>query len=56
MFSSVDLSVAAGKINLSKGYEGYDFTASQAASCKHLQGQNRRFRIFAAGYWKDFQN
>jgi hypothetical protein len=29
----------------------YDFTESQAASC-HC----RRFRVFEAGYWKDFQN
>jgi hypothetical protein len=51
MFSYADLSVAAGKINLP---QGYDFAASQAASCKHLQSQNRRFRVFAAGYWKIF--
>jgi hypothetical protein len=34
----------------------YYFTESQAASCKHFQRQNRRFRVFEAGYWKDFQN
>jgi hypothetical protein len=34
----------------------YDFTESQAASCKHFQYQNRRFRVFEAGYWKYFQN
>jgi hypothetical protein len=41
---------------LTTGGNGYDFTESQAASCKHFQGQNRRFRVFEAGYWKDFQN
>jgi hypothetical protein len=29
---------------------------AQAASCKHFQCLNRRFRVFKAGYWKDFQN
>ncbi len=28
----------------------YDFTVSQAASCKHFQCQNRRFRVFEASY------
>ncbi len=27
-----------------------------AASCKHFQCQNCRFRVFEAGYWKDFWN
>ncbi len=45
------------KINLSQAASGtYDFTESQAASCRHFQSQNRRFRVFEAGYWKDFQN
>jgi hypothetical protein len=28
----------------------------QGLSCKHFQGQNRRFRVFEANYWKEFQN
>jgi hypothetical protein len=32
------------------------FTESQAATCNHFQCQNRRFRIFEAGFWKEFQN
>jgi hypothetical protein len=28
----------------------YDFTVSQAASCKHFQCKNRRFRVFEAIY------
>jgi len=44
-----------GKINLSLA-ASFSFTESQAASCKHFQCQNRRFRFFEAGYWKDFQN
>jgi hypothetical protein len=32
----------------------YDFTEPQAASCKHFQSQNRRFRVFEAGYWEEF--
>jgi hypothetical protein len=55
MFSSADLSLAAGKMRknllLVTGGFRYDFTESQAASC-----QIRRFRVFEAGYWKDFQN
>jgi hypothetical protein len=31
------------------------FTESQEASCKHFQYQNRRFKVFEACYWKDFQ-
>jgi hypothetical protein len=34
----------------------YDFTESQAAFCKHFQCENRRIRVFEAGYRKDFQN
>jgi len=59
MFSSDDLSLASGKMR--KNYLvtevfRYDFTEAQAASCKHLQCQNRRFRVFEAGYWKDIQH
>jgi hypothetical protein len=43
------------KINLSQAAPN-DFTESQAASCKHIQFQNRRFRVFEAGYWKEFRN
>ena len=28
----------------------YDFTKSQAASCKHFQCQNHRFMVFEEGY------
>jgi hypothetical protein len=59
MFSSADLSLAAGKMcehQLVTGGFRYYFKESQAASCKHFQCQNRRFRVFEAGYWKDFQN
>jgi hypothetical protein len=59
MFSSADLSLAAWKNAQEPTVTGgfrYDFTESQAASCKHFQCQNRRFRGFEAGYWKDFQN
>jgi hypothetical protein len=34
----------------------FTFTDSQEASCKHFQCQNRRLRVFEAGYWKDYQN
>jgi hypothetical protein len=34
----------------------YDFSASQAVSCKHSQCKNCRFRVFESGYWKDFKN
>jgi hypothetical protein len=34
----------------------YDFTESQAASCKHFQRQSRRFMVLKDGYWMDFQN
>jgi hypothetical protein len=34
----------------------YDFTESQAASCKHFQCKNHRFRFFEAGFWKEFEN
>jgi hypothetical protein len=58
MFSSADLSFAAGKmrenLHVTIGFR-YSFTESQAASCKHFQCQNRRFRVFESGYWKYFQ-
>jgi hypothetical protein len=41
---------------LVRGGFRYDCTESQAASCIHFQCQNRRFRVFEAGYWKNFQN
>ncbi len=57
MFSSADLSLAAGKIRknsfVTVGFR-YDFTESQAASCMYFQSQNRQFRVFDAGYWNDF--
>jgi hypothetical protein len=58
MFSSADLSlVAAGEnTHLVTGGLRYDFTQSQAVSCKHIQRRNHRLRVFEAGYWKDFQN
>jgi hypothetical protein len=34
----------------------YDFTEPQAAFCKLFQCQNRRFRVFEAGYLMDFKN
>jgi hypothetical protein len=52
MFSSADLSLSAGKMRRNKLVTGgfrYDFTESQAASCKHFQCQSRRFRVFKAG-------
>jgi hypothetical protein len=59
MFSSADLSLAAVKMRENQpvinGFRHY-FTESQAAFCKLFQCQNRRSRIFEAGYWKDFQN
>jgi hypothetical protein len=59
MFSSADLSLAAGKMRKNKlvtdGFR-YDFTYSQAASYKHFQCLNRSFMIFEEGYCKDFQN
>jgi hypothetical protein len=49
MFYSTDLSKwlqgKCARINL-----------SQPASCKDIQCQNCRFRVFEAGYWKDFHN
>jgi hypothetical protein len=46
MFSNADLSLAAGKMHknliITGGFR-YDFTESQAASCKHFQYQNRRY-------------
>jgi hypothetical protein len=50
MFSSADLSLAAGKMR--KSYTGgfrYDFTEPQAVFCKHFHRQIRRFRVFEAG-------
>ncbi len=57
MFSSADFSLAAGKMRenyLVTGGFLYYFTESQAASCKHFQWQDRRFRVCEAGYCKDF--
>jgi hypothetical protein len=59
MFSSADLSLAAGKMRknyLVTGGFQYGFTESQAVYCKHFQCQNRRFTVLEVGYWKDFQN
>ncbi len=56
---SGDLSLASRNMRKNWSVTGgfrYDFTESQAASCTHFQCQNRRFRVFEAGYWKDFQN
>jgi hypothetical protein len=62
MFSSADLSLAAGKMRKNLLVKGgfrqgfrYEFTESEAASCMHLQCQNHRFRVFEAGYWKMFK-
>jgi hypothetical protein len=56
---SADLLRAAGKMRKNElvidGFRS-DFSESQSASCKHFQCQNRRFRVFEAGYWRDFQN
>jgi hypothetical protein len=46
--------LAAEKMHKNPGGFRYDFTESQVASCKLFQCQNRRFRVFEAGYWKDF--
>ncbi len=43
------------RIKLPHGF-WYDFTESQAASCKYFQCQNRCFRVFRAACWRDFQN
>jgi hypothetical protein len=40
------------RINLS---QAADFTESQAASYKHFQYQNRRFKVFETCDWKDLQ-
>jgi hypothetical protein len=48
------LSSAAEKMDkhsLVTGGFRYDFTEAQAAFCEHFQCQNRRFRIFEAGYF-----
>jgi hypothetical protein len=59
MFSSANLPLAARKMGenllVTGGYRYY-FAESQAAFCKHFQFQNRSFRVFEAGCWKDFQN
>jgi hypothetical protein len=58
-FSVPSLSALQGKcarINWVTGGFRYDFTESQAPSCKLFPCQNRRFRVFKAVYWKDFQN
>jgi hypothetical protein len=58
-FSGANLSLAAGKMRknyLVKGSFWYGLTEPQAASCKHFQCQNRRFRVFTVGYWNDSQN
>jgi hypothetical protein len=59
MFSSAHLSLAAEKMvknSLVTGGLRDDFTESKAATSKHFQCQNRRFRAFEAGYWKNIQN
>jgi hypothetical protein len=59
MFSSADLSLAAGKMRKNHFVTGsfrYDFTESQAAPCKHFQCQHRLFKVFEAGFWTDFKN
>jgi hypothetical protein len=45
----------AQELTCHSGFQ-YDFTESQAASSQHFQLRNRRFSVFEAGYWKDFQN
>jgi hypothetical protein len=57
MFSGAGLSLAAEKMGRNKLVTGgfrYDFTESQAASCKHFHRQSRRFMVFKAGYWMVF--
>jgi hypothetical protein len=59
MYFSTDLSLAAGKMRKNELVTGgfwYDFTESQEASSMHFPFQNRRFKVFEAGYWNDFQN
>jgi hypothetical protein len=59
IFSSAGLSLAADKMRRNKLVTGgfrYDFTESQAASCKHFQRQSRRFMVFNASYWMGFQS
>jgi hypothetical protein len=56
MISCADLLLAAGKIRknaLLTGSFRCDFTGSQVAFSKC---QNRCFKVFEAGHWKDFQN
>jgi hypothetical protein len=56
MFSRAHLSVAARKINLSQAASGMIFQQHKRLPVSICQRQTRRFRVFAAGYWKDFQN
>jgi hypothetical protein len=59
MFSSADFLLAAGKMRKNELVTGsfwYYFTESQEASNMHCQCQNLQFRVFEAGFWKDFQN
>ncbi len=56
MFPIANLSLAAGKMRKYKFVTGsfpYDFTESHTASCVHVQCQNRCFRVFEVGYWKE---
>jgi hypothetical protein len=53
--SNDDLSLVAGtctRMNLSQAASGI---LSQPASCMYFQHQNRRSRVFEAGYWNAFQ-
>jgi hypothetical protein len=58
MSSSADISLAAGKTHknclVTWGFR-YDFTEPQTASCMHFQCQYSCFRVFEAGYCKDFK-
>jgi hypothetical protein len=47
--------LAAGKMRTNCLFTGC-FTEPQVASCNHFLCQNRRYRVFEAGYWMDFQN
>ena len=53
------LQVKCARINLAPAAFGIilqNYIILHVASSKHFQCQNRRFRAFEAGYWKDFQN
>ncbi len=52
-FSSADTSLPAGKRRGTGGFR-YDFTESQAASCKHFKSWNSRFRVFKGTQYWDF--